>query len=33
LPPPTCGEHNDEILHGLGFSESEISELRTKDII
>ena len=33
VQPPTCGEHNDEILHDLGFSDSEISELQTKDII
>ena len=32
-PPPTCGEHNNEILTDLGFSEREISELKTKDII
>ena len=32
-PSPTCGEHSDEILGNLGFSASEISALRTADII
>ena len=32
-PSPICGEHSDEILGNLGFSASEISALRTADII
>lgn len=33
LPPPTCGEHNIEILKDLGFSESEISSFQAAEII
>jgi crotonobetainyl-CoA:carnitine CoA-transferase CaiB-like acyl-CoA transferase len=33
LPPPTCGQHNVEILHDLGFSEEEISSLQKEKII
>ncbi|MEE3000658.1 MAG: CaiB/BaiF CoA-transferase family protein [Pseudomonadota bacterium] len=33
LPPPTCGQHNEEILGRLGFSESEISSFREAEII
>nr|HIL74872.1 CoA transferase [Rhodospirillales bacterium] len=33
LPPPTCGEHSDEILGNLGLDDSEISSLRAADII
>jgi crotonobetainyl-CoA:carnitine CoA-transferase CaiB-like acyl-CoA transferase len=32
-PPPTCGEHSDEVLAELGYSEAEISQLRAEDII
>jgi crotonobetainyl-CoA:carnitine CoA-transferase CaiB-like acyl-CoA transferase len=32
-PPPTCGEHSDEVLAELGFSAAEISQLRAEDII
>jgi crotonobetainyl-CoA:carnitine CoA-transferase CaiB-like acyl-CoA transferase len=28
-----AGEHNDEILRGLGYSEAEIAELRTANVI
>ena len=33
LPPPTCGEHSDEILGNLGLDDSEISSLRAAKII
>ena len=33
LPPPTCGEHSDEILGNLGLDDSEISSLRAAEII
>jgi crotonobetainyl-CoA:carnitine CoA-transferase CaiB-like acyl-CoA transferase len=32
-PPPELGEHTDEILAELGFSESEIAELRRQAVI
>jgi crotonobetainyl-CoA:carnitine CoA-transferase CaiB-like acyl-CoA transferase len=33
-PPPTLGQHNDEVLSGeLGLSEEEIAELRERQII
>ena len=32
-PPPLLGEHNQEILQDLGFSSSEIDELKAADII
>ena len=31
--PPTLGQHNDEILRGLGFSEGELAVLRDKRVI
>jgi crotonobetainyl-CoA:carnitine CoA-transferase CaiB-like acyl-CoA transferase len=34
LPPPTLGQHNDEILGGeLGLSEEELRDLRERKII
>ncbi|WP_319435647.1 CoA transferase [Mycobacterium sp. RTGN5] len=33
LPPPTLGQHNDEILRALGVSDTEIAELRDQRII
>jgi len=33
LPPPTCGEHNEEILAELGFDDNEIADFRALDII
>jgi crotonobetainyl-CoA:carnitine CoA-transferase CaiB-like acyl-CoA transferase len=33
VPAPTLGEHNDEILTGLGLSPAEIQALRDADII
>jgi crotonobetainyl-CoA:carnitine CoA-transferase CaiB-like acyl-CoA transferase len=32
-PPPTLGQHNDEILRGLGFSERELADLRDERVI
>jgi formyl-CoA transferase len=33
LPTPECGEHTDEVLTAAGYSESEISALRTSGVI
>ena len=33
LPPPLLGEHNDEILKDLGYSDKEISELKSESVI
>lgn len=33
LIPPTVGQHNDEILHGLGRTEKEIAELKERGIV
>lgn len=32
-PPPLLGEHNQEILNEIGFSATEIAELKTQDVI
>ena len=33
-PPPTLGQHNDEILAGeLGLSQAELADLRERQII
>ncbi len=32
-PPPTCGEHTDEVLGDIGYSAAEIAELRDAEII
>lgn len=32
-PPPTLGQHNDEILCALGFSAAELAELRDRRVI
>jgi len=31
--PPTLGQHNDEILRGLGFSDDEVAALRAERVI
>ena len=33
LPPPTLGQHTDEVLGGLGLSADELAALRAKGII
>jgi crotonobetainyl-CoA:carnitine CoA-transferase CaiB-like acyl-CoA transferase len=33
LPPPTLGQHTDEILQKLGFDTAEISRLRADRIV
>ncbi len=33
VPPPVLGEHTEEILRGLGYTEEEIISLREKDVI
>ena len=32
-PPPLLGEHNDEVLRGLGYAEADIAELRRRSAI
>ena len=32
-PPPTAGQHTDEVLMDWGFSQDEISDLRSKEAI
>ena len=32
-PPPLLGQHNDEVLEGLGYSRDGIAELRARDVI
>ena len=32
-PPPTLGQHNDEILRDLGYAESDIAALRERGVI
>lgn len=31
--PPTLGQHNDEVLHGLGLSDNDIAELRAQRVV
>ena len=33
FPPPTLGQHNDEVLRGLGLTAGEINDLRERKII
>ena len=33
LPPPTVGEHNDQVLRTVGFSPEEIASLRAEGVI
>jgi crotonobetainyl-CoA:carnitine CoA-transferase CaiB-like acyl-CoA transferase len=33
MPPPSFGEHTEEVLRGLGYSDAEIAELGSKGII
>jgi crotonobetainyl-CoA:carnitine CoA-transferase CaiB-like acyl-CoA transferase len=32
-PPPTLGQHNDEVLRGLGLTDAEIDGLRARKVI
>ena len=32
-PPPTLGQHTKEVLDELGYTESEVAELRRRNII
>ena len=31
--PPTLGQHNEEVLRGLGLSDDEIDDLRARRVI
>ena len=33
LPTPDAGQHTDEVMHGLGYTDAQISELRRKSAI
>ena len=33
FPPPTLGQHNDEVLRGLGLTDNEIDDLRARKVI
>jgi len=33
LPPPTCGQHTDEILGEMGLSTDRIAELRREEVV
>ena len=33
LPPPTLGQHNDEVLSSLGLTDDEIDDLRARNVI
>ncbi len=33
FPPPTLGQHNDEVLRGLGLTDEEIDGLRARKVI
>ena len=33
MPPPALGEHNNEILHGLGYSTEEIDALKADGVV
>jgi crotonobetainyl-CoA:carnitine CoA-transferase CaiB-like acyl-CoA transferase len=33
MPPPTLGQHTDEILKGIGYSAENIAELRAKRVV
>ena len=32
-PPPTCGQHSDEILRDIGYSDDAIADLRKRDVV
>jgi crotonobetainyl-CoA:carnitine CoA-transferase CaiB-like acyl-CoA transferase len=33
LPPPTLGQHNEEVLAGLGYIRAEIEKLQEEKVI
>ena len=33
LPPPKLGEHSDEVLRSLSFTDGEIGRLRARHIV
>ena len=33
LPPPTLGQHTDEVLAGLGYSSADIQQMRTGEVL
>jgi formyl-CoA transferase len=33
MPTPDAGQHTNEVMQGLGYSEQEISDLRSKGAI
>ena len=33
VPPPTLGQHNEEILGGFGLTDDEIGDLRARRVI
>ena len=33
MPPPLLGQHNSEILSGIGYSDGEIEALKQRDVI
>jgi crotonobetainyl-CoA:carnitine CoA-transferase CaiB-like acyl-CoA transferase len=33
FPPPTLGQHNNEVLRGLGLTDGDIDDLRARGII
>ena len=33
LPPPMLGQHTDDILRGLGYSDQDIESLRDSEVV
>jgi crotonobetainyl-CoA:carnitine CoA-transferase CaiB-like acyl-CoA transferase len=33
MPPPLLGQHNHEILAGMGYIDSDIEALKQRDVI
>ena len=33
LPPPTLGQHTDEVLAELGWSEADVARLRAEGVV
>jgi crotonobetainyl-CoA:carnitine CoA-transferase CaiB-like acyl-CoA transferase len=32
-PPPTLGQHTDDILHEAGYADAEIADLRRRGVV